>query len=184
VALAGKLVGLIAMQDGLRPGARAAVQRLLDAKVEPVLLSGEARETCETLGRALDIDHIRPEVLPEARGNEVRALGEGGQVVAVIGHPETDDAALGATDVAVALGAAGATPGEWSVSLASDDVRDAARALSLAKDARERAKVAIALGVAPAILAALAVAWGVFPIWAAPLALLAGTIAALTPLRA
>jgi Cu+-exporting ATPase len=184
VALAGKLIGLIAMQDGLRPGARAAVQRLLDAKLEPVLLSGEARETCETLGRALDIDHLRPEVLPESRGNEVRALGEGGQVVAVIGHPETDDAALGATDVAVALGAAGATPGEWSVSLASDDVRDAARALSFAKDARDRAKVAMALGVTPGIIAALAIAWGVMPIWMGPLALLAGTVAALVPLRA
>jgi Cu+-exporting ATPase len=184
VALAGRLIGLIALQDGLRPGARAAVQRLLDAKLEPVLLSGEARETCETLGRALDIDHIRPEVLPEGRGNEVRALGEGGQVVAVIGHPVTDDAALGATDVSVALGAAGATPGEWSVSLASDDVRDAARALSLAREARERAKIAMALGVTPGILAALAVAWGVMPIWTAPLAMLAGTIAALVPLRA
>src|SRR5262249_32406216 len=48
VALAGKLVGLVALQDGLRPGARAAVQRLHDARVEPVLLSGEARDTCET----------------------------------------------------------------------------------------------------------------------------------------
>jgi Cu+-exporting ATPase len=183
VAIAGKLVGLIAMQDGLRPGARAAVQRLLDAKLEPVLLSGEARETCETLGRTLDIDHIRPEILPEGRGSEVRALGEGGQVIAVIGHPQTDDGALGATDVSVALGAAGATPGEWSVSLASDDVRDAARALSLAKDAREHAKVAMALGVLPGIVAALAIAWGVFPIWTSPLALLAGAAAALVPLR-
>jgi len=184
VALAGKLIGLIALQDGLRPGARAAVQRLLDAKLEPVLLSGEARETCETLGRALDIDHLRPEVLPESRGAEVRALGEGGQIVAVIGHPETDDAALGATEVAVALAAAGGTPGEWSVSLASDDVRDAARALSLAKEARDRSKAAMVLGVTPGIVAALAIAWGVSPIWMAPLALLAGTVAALVPLRA
>src|SRR5262249_34872299 len=78
VALAGRLVGRFALQDGLRPGARPAVQRLLDARIEPVLLSGEARETCETIGRALDIDHVRPEVLPAERGAEVRALREGG----------------------------------------------------------------------------------------------------------
>ena len=152
VALAGKLIGLVALQDGLRPGARAAVQRLLDAKLEPVLLSGEARETCETIGRTLDIEHIRPEVLPSDRGTEVRSLGEGGQVVAVLGHPSTDDAALGAADVSVALGAAGSTPGEWSVSLASNDVRDAARALSLARDARDRAKVAMSIGICRACL--------------------------------
>jgi cation transport ATPase len=183
VALAGKLIGLLAMQDGMRPGARAAVQRLLDAKLEPVLLSGEARETCETIGRALDVEHIRPEVLPSDRGTEVRSLGEGGQVVAVIGHPQTDDAALGAADVSVALGAAGRAPGEWSVCLASDDVRDAARALSLAREARDRAKVAMAVGILPGVLAALAVGWGVLPIWTAPIALFGGVLAALSRAR-
>ena len=69
VALGGKLVGLVGLQDGLRPGARAAVQHLLDAGLEPVLLSGDTRETCEALGRAVDIDHIRPEVLPADRGD-------------------------------------------------------------------------------------------------------------------
>ncbi|MFO0617342.1 MAG: hypothetical protein U0414_32400 [Polyangiaceae bacterium] len=34
-ALSGRLAGIIALQDGIRPGARAAVQHLLDAQVEP-----------------------------------------------------------------------------------------------------------------------------------------------------
>jgi Cu+-exporting ATPase len=184
VALAGKLVALLALQDGLRPGARAAVQRLLDARLEPVLLSGEARETCETIGRALDIEHIRPEVLPADRGGEVRALGGGGHLVTVLGHPTSDDSALGAADVAVALNAAGATPGEWSVALASDDVRDAARAISIAHETRDRARVALALGVAPGILAALGVTFGFVPLVAAPLAALAGAVAALLHAKA
>ena len=143
VALGDRLVGLIALQDGLRSGARAAVQQLLDARIEPVLLSGEARETCETIGRALDIEHVRPEVLPADRGPEVRALAEGGSVVAVIGHPVSDDGALGAADVAIAMGAAGSTPGEWAVALASDDVRDAAMALAIPHATRARVRVAI-----------------------------------------
>jgi cation transport ATPase len=173
VALAGKLVGLVALQDGLRAGARAAVQRLLDARIEPVLLSGESRETCETIARALDIDHVRPEVLPGERGGEVRALGEGGHVVAVIGHPSSDDGALGAADVAVAMTASrGAN--EWAVSLASDDVRDAALALSLPHGARERARAALALGLAPGVVALLAVASGVAPVVLGPLAMALG----------
>jgi cation transport ATPase len=183
VGLGGKMIGLIALHDGLCPGARAAVAHLHDARIEPVLLSGEARETCDTIGRALSIEHIRPEVLPSDRGAEVRALAEGGQVVAVLGHPATDDAALGAAGVAIALGAAGATPGEWSVSLASDDVRDGARALLIARDAREKAIVSMALGVTPGLIAALAVGWGVLPIWTAPIALLAGALAALVHAR-
>lgn len=183
VAVAGKLVGLVALQDGLRPGARAAVQRLLDAGIEPVLLSGEARETCETIGRALDIEHIRPEVLPADRGAEVRALGEGGHVVAVLGLPEEDDAALVAAHVAVALGAAGSNPGEWGVALASDDVRDAARSLAIARQTRDRTRVAMVLGLAPGLAAAGGVALGILPLPLAPLLSLAGLAAAVVHAR-
>jgi cation transport ATPase len=177
VALGDRIVGLIALQDGLRPGARAAVQRLLDARIEPVLLSGEARETCETIGRALDIEHVRPEVMPSDRGAEVRALAEGGNVVAVLGLPAGDDGALAAADVAVAMGAAGSTPGEWAVALAGDDVRDAAMALAVPRAARDRARVAIALGVTPGLVAVLAIGFGVAPLAVAPLAALIGAIA-------
>ena len=59
-----KVVGMVALQDSLRAGARAAVQRLLDARIEPVLMSGEARDTCETIGRSLDNERTpRPSVL-------------------------------------------------------------------------------------------------------------------------
>ncbi len=178
VALGDRLVGLIALQDGLRAGARAAVQRFLDARIEPVLLSGEARDTCETIGRALDIEHVRPAVLPADRGPEVRALGEGGSVVAVVGQPIGDDGALGAADVAIAMGAAGSTPGEWGVALASDDVRDAALALAIPHATRGRVRVAIALGATPGIVALLAIGFGVAPLAVAPLAALLGAVAA------
>jgi P-type E1-E2 ATPase len=173
----------VALQDGLRPGARAAVQRLLDAHIEPVILSGEARETCETIGRALDVEHIRPEVLPADRGTEVKALGEGGRVVAALGHPGDDDAALFAAPVSIALGAAGGTPGEWSIALASDDIRDAARALSIAREARERTKIAIALGLAPGAVAAIAIALGVVPLALGPLLALSGLAASVVHAR-
>jgi P-type Cu+ transporter len=178
VALAGKLIGLVALQDGLRAGARAAVQRLLDARIEPVLLSGESRETCETIARALEIDHVRPEVLPSDRGAEVRALAEGGHVVAVIGHPASDDAALGAADVAVAMGAPRA-PGEWGVWLASDDVRDAALALSMAHAVRDRSRAVLAAGLIPGVVALLALAFGVGALACGPLALAVGALGSL-----
>jgi Cu+-exporting ATPase len=174
VALGTRLVGLLGLQDGLRPGARAAVQHLLDAQIEPVLMSGDARETCEAIGRSLDIDHIRPEVLPDGRSSEVRRLIESGMSVAVLGHPGTDDAALGAADVAVALGAAGSTPGDYAVALASDDVRDAALALALAHRTRLEARVGLALALVPGLIGATTIAFGILPPAYAPLAALLG----------
>ena len=170
VALGDRTIGLLALQDGLRPGARAAVQRLHDARIEPVLLSGEARDTCETIARALDIEHVRPEILPADRGTEVRALADGGRVVAAVGHPSSDDGALGAADVSVAMTAAGAAPGEWGVALASDDVRDAALALTVPRACRERAKVAVLVGAAAHGVSLLGIAFGVAPPALAPIA--------------
>jgi P-type E1-E2 ATPase len=178
VGLAGKVIGLLALQDGLRAGARAAVQRLHDARIEPVLMSGEARETCDTIGRALDIEHVRPEVVPSDRGSEVKALG-GAHVVAVFGHPSRDDGALGAADVSVALGAAGAAPGEWAVVLASEDVRDAALALTIPQQVRERSRVALAWGLVLPTVGALAVVLIGLPWLVAPLAAFVGSTAAL-----
>jgi P-type Cu+ transporter len=183
VALGGRLVGLVGLQDGLRPGARAAVQHLLDVNVEPVLLSGDARETCEAIGRALDIDHLRPEIPPNERGDEIRRLADGGAVVAVVGRSPADDSALAAANVSIALSAAGSSTAEWSVQLASDDVRDAAYAVRLAHDTRREARFGLALALAPALAGALLATLNLLPIALAPLFALAGTLAALLKAR-
>jgi P-type E1-E2 ATPase len=183
VALGGKLVGLIGFQDGLRPGARAAVQHLLDAGIEPVLLSGDTRETCEALGRAVDIDHIRAEVLPQDRSEEIKRLSDGGATVAVLGRSPVDDAALAAADVSVALDSAGVSAAEWSVQLASDDVRDGAFALRLAHDCRRNALKGLAAAATPGLAAALLMAAGLAPSVTPALAALAGAALAVGRLR-
>jgi Cu+-exporting ATPase len=183
VALGGRLIGVVGLQDGLRPGARAAVQHLLDVGVEPVLISGDARETCDALGRALDIEHIRPELLPAERGDEIRRLADGGAVVAVVGQSPIDDASLGAADVSVVLDIAGSSTAEWSVQLASDDVRDAAWAIRLAHRCRDEARLGLTLAIAPAAAAVLAVAFSLAPPLAAPIMSLCGTLLAVLRLR-
>lgn len=183
VALGNRLVGVVGLQDGLRPGARAAVQYLVDVGVEPVLLSGDARETCEALGRALDIEHVRPEVLPPDRGEEIRRLAAGGGSVAVIGTSPIDDAALSAADISVALRSAGSTTAEWSVQLASDDIKEAAFAIRLAHDTRRRVRSGLVTTLTPAAAGTLAVAFSLVPPAVAPLAAAAGALLALYRLQ-
>jgi P-type E1-E2 ATPase len=160
------------------------VQHLLDVGIEPVLLSGDTRETCEALGRAVDIDHIRPEVLPADRGDEIRRLADGGAVVAVLGRSPNDDVALSAGDVSVALSSAGGASSEWSVQLCSDDIRDGAFALRLAHDGRRRASVGLAWCIGPSLAATLLMAVGLVPVAAPVVVSLASTALAVGRLRA
>lgn len=157
VAVAQKLVGLVALQDGLRPGARAAVQHLLDAGIEPVLLSGDARQTCEALGKSIDIEHIRPEVLPNERGTEIERLKSGGATVAVVGRSPSDDVALSAASVSIALPSPGSRSTEFDVELASDEVQTAAVALFQAHRGRRQALKGLALLLAGAVVSSLLV---------------------------
>jgi Cu+-exporting ATPase len=183
VALGGRLIGVVGLQDGLRPGARAAVQHVLDVGVEPVLLSGDSRETCEALGRVLDIEHIRPEVLPADRGDEVRRLADGGAMVAVIGVSPTDAGALSAADVSLALASAGSTTSEWHAQLVSDDVRDAAYAIRLAHGCRTDVWVGLGLSLGSGVLGAVTVVFGLAPPVTAPLLAFGGLLATIYRLR-
>ena len=177
VALGARIVGAIGLQDGMRPGARAAIQHLLDVNIEPVLLSGDTRETCEALGQALDIDHVRPEVLPGDRGDEIRRLADGGAVVAVIGRSPIDDAALSAADLAIALACAGGSSTDWHVQLASDDVRDAAFALRIGHHVRRELLLSLLACIVAAAAGAAVIAFALLPIGAAPVVALLGVIA-------
>ena len=182
VALDGRWVGLVALQDGLRPGARAATQTLIDAGVEPVLLSGEARETCRALARHIGIEHVRPEVLPQDRAAEVRRLANGAGVLAVVGS-SVDDAALAAAPLSINIDARGGPLERCDIDIASGDVRDAAGAVQLARALHARTRSAWLIAVAPTTLGLLATLAGLPP-WVLPLLGLSGSIAAARQLRA
>lgn len=158
VAIAGRVEGVIGFDDPIRDEARPAVQTLIDAGFELVLLAGMGRGTLEALGERLDVVNVRPEVLPEERGAAVQALREVGQRVAVIGRPPKDSGALGEATIAISLAAAGAAVGETSVALAGDDLRDAAAALAIAREGREKAVRVVVASVGGALVASLLVA--------------------------
>jgi Cu+-exporting ATPase len=178
VALDGRWVGLVALQDTLQPGARAAVQRLLDSRVEPVLLSGDARETSRALARHMGIEHVRPEVLPEDRAQEIRRLSQTGTQVAVVGRGSSDDGALGAAQLSINIDVSGGPLERWDIDIASGDVRDAALAVTLARQLHTRLRLALISALVPVALAFLLLIAGL-PAWSLPLAGLLGTAAAL-----
>lgn len=182
VALDGRWVGLVALQDSLHPGARAAVQHLLDAHVEPVLLSGESRETCRALARHMGIEHVRPEVLPEERAPEIRRLSQNGTTLAVVGRGATDDAALAAAPLSINVDSTGGPLERWDVDVTSGDVRDAAAAVQLARQLHTDARRALVTVTAPAAAAFSMLSIGA-PAWLLPLTGFVGAALALKRLR-
>ena len=177
VARDGRPVGLVALQYPLRTGALASVQRLHDIEVEPVLLGGATRGRLEAIGKAVDVEHVRPEIPARDRGGEVRRIAQSAGPVAVIGAPLLDGVALAAADVPIALGEAGAAPDTPAVALSHDRLVAAVDVLALAQATRARVAATIAVGLAPVVIAALPVAFALIRPTYAPLAALAATVA-------
>jgi heavy metal translocating P-type ATPase len=112
VAIDGRLGGVIAMADELRPDARDIVARLRAQGVRHVaMVSGDRRSVAERIGRELGVDRVYAEQSPEQKLDVVRSLRDdaGLRPVMMVGDGVNDAPALALADIGVAMGAAGAT---------------------------------------------------------------------------
>jgi Cu+-exporting ATPase len=104
LAVDGKLRALLSVADQLKESAREAVRDLRAEGVDLVLLSGDNRAAAEAVGRALGIDRVLAEVLPEGKAEVVRRLQAEGRIVAMAGDGTNDAPALAAAHVGIAMG--------------------------------------------------------------------------------
>ena len=72
--------------------------------IRTILLTGDAREVAERVGRALQVDSWEAELLPEEKQARVQAMATGGRTVAMVGDGVNDAPALAAASVGVAMG--------------------------------------------------------------------------------
>ena len=105
VAHGGKLLGLIAIADALRPTSKAAIQALQQRGVKVAMLTGDNRATAERIGRELGIDIVLADVLPGQKADKVKELQAQGNKVGMVGDGINDAPALTQADVGFAIGA-------------------------------------------------------------------------------
>ncbi len=98
-----QLLGLLAFGDTLKASARAAIAALHATGVKTVLVTGDNRGSAAAVGRALGINHVEAEVLPEHKAALIAGLKQGGATVAMVGDGINDAPALAAADVGIAM---------------------------------------------------------------------------------
>ncbi|HQZ70515.1 MAG TPA: heavy metal translocating P-type ATPase, partial [Anaerolineae bacterium] len=104
VAAEGRLLGLIAMADPLKPGAAAAVRRLQALGLDLWMLTGDNARTAAAVAREAGIVNVLAEVLPAGKSAQVMALQAKGRRVGMVGDGINDAPALAAADVGFAIG--------------------------------------------------------------------------------
>jgi Cu+-exporting ATPase len=104
VAVDGQPRALLSVADPIKESARDAIRDLCAEGIEPVMLTGDNRTAAHAVARALGIEKVEAEVLPEGKAEVVRKLQAEGRVVAMAGDGINDAPALAAAQVGIAMG--------------------------------------------------------------------------------
>ena len=120
----GEIIGAVAVEDKIRPESRAAVRALQARGVKVAMITGDATQVAQAVGKDLGIDEVFAEVLPQDKDTKVTQLQERGLSVAMVGDGVNDAPALARAEVGIAIGAGTDVAMESAgVVLASDDPR-------------------------------------------------------------
>ncbi len=105
VAHGGRLAGVIAIADALRPTSAAMVHKMRERGVEVAMLSGDNRATAERIAGKIGIETVLADVLPGQKADKIKALQAQGKKVGMVGDGVNDAPALTQADVGFAIGA-------------------------------------------------------------------------------
>jgi Cu+-exporting ATPase len=104
LAVDGRLAGLLAIADPVKPSTAPALSALAAEGIRVVMLTGDNRTTAQAVARRLGIADVEAEILPERKSAAVQALRGEGRVVAMAGDGVNDAPALAAADIGIAMG--------------------------------------------------------------------------------
>ncbi|MCR5234505.1 MAG: heavy metal translocating P-type ATPase [Lachnospiraceae bacterium] len=99
----GKLVGIIAVADPIKPDSAEAVRQMKAQGLHVVMLTGDNNNTANAIGRSAGVDEVIAGVLPKGKEEAVRKLRDSGRVI-MVGDGINDAPALKRADVGIAVG--------------------------------------------------------------------------------
>ena len=171
------VIGLLAVEDEIRPESAEGVKALHDLGVRVAMITGDSQTVADSVAKRLGIDDVAAQVLPADKASAVQRFQSGGKEVAMVGDGVNDAPALATADVGIAIGAGTDVAVESAgIVLVRSDPRDVVRAIELSR-ATYRKMVQNLVWATGYNLVAIPAAAGVFVHWGIALPMSVGALA-------
>ncbi|HTI02966.1 MAG TPA: heavy metal translocating P-type ATPase [Acidisoma sp.] len=165
VAVEGQIAGALLLADEIRPETPRALRLLRKVGLRRiVMLTGDRRDTAESVGLLLGVDTVLAELSPAEKLAALTAPGTEAPVI-MVGDGVNDAPALAAADVGVAMGARGAAASSEAagIVLMVDRLDRLAEGVTIARRARRIALESVLAGMGLSLAAMIVAALGFLP---------------------
>ena len=164
IGQAGKVIGLIAIQDVPKPSAKAAIEKLKQQGYHTVMITGDNEQAAQAIAKQVGIDEVIASVMPGDKAQRVKNLQNQG-VTAFVGDGINDAPALATADVGIAMGSGTDVAIETGgIVLIKNSLKDVVKALSIAKKTFARIKLNLFWALIYNLIG-IPIAAGVFAHW-------------------
>ena len=173
VACNGVFEGAVVISDTIKDGAKEAIRDMKQVGVRhTVMLTGDRRETAETVAQTLGIDEVHAELLPGGKVEQVEALLKAEKQkerLAFVGDGINDAPVLTRADIGIAMGSMGSDAAieAADIVLMDDDVTKIASVVKIARKTLRIVKQNIVFALAVKALVLILGALGMANMWEA-----------------
>lgn len=152
-----ELAGVFALQDTIRPEAKAAIRSLTKLGISTIMLTGDNDQTAKAIAKEAGITMYRSNCLPDEKVAEIKELENRYGTIAMVGDGINDAPALATAQVGIAMGnGTDAALETADMVLIKNDLRKLADAIKLSKRMRRIIKQNVIFSVAVIMLLILA----------------------------
>ena len=163
LSIDNKLIGYVALSDILREEAKKVISYIKSQKINPVILTGDNKNSAQNIASIVGIDDIHPSLLPEDKMNIIKNLEDSKSSTCMIGDGVNDALALKYSSVGISMGAIGSDIAieASDIALASDDIKNIPYLLYLSKKTMKTIKLNVTFSLALNFLAIILAMTGI-----------------------